>query len=160
MKTNAEKNEKIKDIKAQIDVLSRELIELNRQDEIEVPYELLNSLGFKFKDSYWRKRREDDSEAVLDISDNYWDLELTTNNFYLTRDNTYGDSAESLIAELNRYANWPKLETFKINCTVGRAKLTGLEIEAWSDTPVDDLYDIVSEALAELDLGNLEKVVA
>lgn len=160
MKTNTEKNKKIKDIKAQIDVLSKELIELNRPDEIEVPHELLKSLGFKFKDRYWRKRREDGSDAILDIGFGGWELELTTNSYYLARDTTYGDSTESLIDELNRYDSWPKLEAFKINCTVGRAKLMGLEIEAWSDTAVDDLYDIVSEALGELDLGNLEKVIA
>lgn len=160
MKTNTEKNKKIKDIEAQIDALKQELVELKRPDEIEVPHELLKSLGFKFKDSYWRKQREDGSEAVLDIGSGYWDLELTTNSCYLVRDNACGDSTESLIAELNRYDSWPKLETIKINCTVGRANLTGLEIEAWSDTLTYDLYDIVSEALAELDLDNLEKVVA
>jgi len=160
MKTNTEKNKKIKDIEAQVLALSKELVELKRPDEIEVPHELLKSLGFKFKDGYWRKHREDGSFVVLDIGSGYWDLEIGTDSYYLVRDNTYGDSVESLIAELNRYDSWPKLETFEINCTVGKAKLTGLEIEAWSDTPVYDLYDIVSDALGELDLGNLEKVVA
>lgn len=161
MKTDTEKKKRIADVEKQIYTLKEELAELKRKDVIEVPHELLKSLGFKFKDNYWRKRREDGSDAILDIRGDYWELELTTNSFYLERDSVYGDSAESLIDELNRYDTWPKLVTFEVSCNVGPAKVTGLEIEAWSDADHVDLVEIASQALSELDITNMEtKVIA